>query len=173
MNIFIIAFCAFMKLNAITTFTRRHVLMSDSEYRPYVEYTPSQLKSLPDANVWVLILNKNSVNEGIYAFQHGHEHNFQNIILAFECETDANSFSRNLFADGFFITEPTKWTTYRIHDFCKNTDFKVMIVATGYIPTTPMKNEYSTTYKYNKYRERLELLLPEIPENCADDDCTT
>jgi hypothetical protein len=144
----------------------------------------SIMKGLESA--WVLIFHPGERNEGVYTLHDSVKDNIS--VLAFECSEDADRFAQGLRTQGFDLATPLLWDTNRLTAFCGERDYEMSVVPRGEVPMPPAHNDYHPGAKdggdpdlpyrenarhdpYVGYRQRLEAIFPQKPDNCGDDDC--
>ena len=125
------------------------------------EWTDTTIK-----DAWVLIFNQGKKNEGVYTISKSE----RSSILAFESVSDATRFAHVLAASNFHLASCVKWKALQISIFCELNNFNVTILPPGALFTPPDTNEFTLS---DDFRDRLELLFPQEPDNCSDDDCTS
>jgi hypothetical protein len=102
--------------------------------------------------VWVLLFNANTDNEGIYTL----EIEGNNIIVAFEQEDDAIRYAGLLEAQDFLSPTVERIDKQDLEEFCEESGYDLNIVPTDALLVPPEKNVDKTDWSSD-----LERNLPE------------
>jgi hypothetical protein len=102
--------------------------------------------------VWVLLFNANTDNEGIYTL----EIEGNNIIVAFEQEDDAIRYAGLLEAQDFLSPTVERIDKQDLEEFCEEAGYDLNIVPTDALLVPPEKNVDKTDWSSD-----LERNLPE------------
>jgi len=92
--------------------------------------------------VWVLLFNANTDNEGIYTL----EIEGDNIIIAFEQEDDAIRYAGLLEAQDFLSPTVEKIDSKDLEEFCEEAGYDLNIVPTDALLMPPEKNVDKTDW---------------------------
>ena len=92
--------------------------------------------------VWVLLFNANTDNEGIYTL----EIEGNNIIVAFEQEDDAIRYAGLLEAQDFLSPTVERIDSRDLEEFCKESNYDLNIVPTDALLVPPEKNVDKTDW---------------------------
>ena len=95
--------------------------------------------------VWVLLYNARTDNEGIYTLQI--ESN--NIIVAFEQEDDAIRYAGMLEAQDFLTLTVEIIDKQELEEFCEDAKYELNIVSTDALLVPPEKNVDKTDWSKN------------------------
>jgi hypothetical protein len=92
--------------------------------------------------VWVLLFNANTDNEGIYTL----EIEGDNIIVAFEQEDDAIRYAGLLEAQDFLSPTVERIDKRDLEEFCRDANYDLNIVPTEALLVPPEKNVDKTSW---------------------------
>ena len=92
--------------------------------------------------VWVLLFNANTDNEGIYTL----EIEGNNIIVAFEQEDDAIRYAGLLEAQDFLSPTVERIDSKDLEEFCEEANYDLNIVPTDALLVPPEKNVDKTDW---------------------------
>ena len=92
--------------------------------------------------VWVLLFNANTDNEGIYTL----EIEGDNIIVAFEQEDDAIRYAGLLEAQDFLSPTVERIDKEDLEEFCRDANYDLNIVPTEALLVPPEKNVDNTSW---------------------------
>jgi hypothetical protein len=92
--------------------------------------------------VWVLLFNANTDNEGIYTL----EIEGNNIIVAFEQEDDAIRYAGLLEAQDFLSPTVERIDSEDLKEFCEEANYDLNIVPTDALLVPPEKNVDKTDW---------------------------
>ena len=123
-------------------------------------------------NIFVLLYNSNSENEGIHSI----EYKGKTIVLMFEDKDDAERYCGLLEAQDFPVPSVEPIEIKEIEEFCKQCDYETRLVKKNFIPKTeedrllltpPQKNidnwnpnkKNDSNLDINSIKENLEKLL--------------
>ncbi len=107
--------------------------------------------------VWVLLFNANTDNEGIYTL----EVEGKNIIVAFEQEDDAIRYAGLLEAQDFLSPTVERIDKEDLEEFCKDANYDLNIVPTDALLVPPEKNVDKIDWDSDPDKKRSELSEPE------------
>ena len=96
--------------------------------------------------VWVLLFNANTDNEGIYTL----EIEGNNIIVAFEQEDDAIRYAGLLEAQDFLSPTVERIDKQDLEEFCEESNYDLNIVPTDALLVPPEKNVDKTDWSENR-----------------------
>ncbi|MEI6064736.1 MAG: DUF3110 domain-containing protein [Pseudanabaena sp. ELA748] len=96
--------------------------------------------------VWVLLFNANTDNEGIYTL----EIEGDNIIVAFEQEDDAIRYAGLLEAQDFLSPTVERIDSKDLEEFCEESNYDLNIVPTDALLVPPEKNVDKTDWSENR-----------------------
>jgi hypothetical protein len=108
--------------------------------------------------VWVLLFNANTDNEGIYTL----EIEGNNIIVAFEQEDDAIRYAGLLEAQDFLSPTVERIDKQDLEEFCEESGYDLNIVPTDALLVPPEKNVDKTDWSSDRDRN--------LPESDDDDE---
>ena len=114
--------------------------------------------------VWVLLYNARTDNEGIYTLQI--ESN--NIIVAFEQEDDAIRYAGMLEAQDFLTLTVEIIDKQELEEFCKDAKYELNIVSTDALLVPPEKNVDKTDWSKNLDQD--ENVSSELEDEIAIED---
>ncbi|MBD2177977.1 DUF3110 domain-containing protein [Pseudanabaena sp. FACHB-1998] len=103
--------------------------------------------------VWVLLFNANTDNEGIYTL----EIEGNNIVVAFEQEDDAIRYAGLLEAQDFLSPTVESINSEDLEEFCQESNYDLNIVPTDALLVPPEKNVDKTDWS----KDHQELTEPE------------
>jgi hypothetical protein len=92
--------------------------------------------------VWVLLFNANTDNEGIYTL----EIEGNNIVVAFEQEDDAIRYAGLLEAQDFLSPTVESINSEDLEEFCQESNYDLNIVPTDALLVPPEKNVDKTDW---------------------------
>jgi hypothetical protein len=92
--------------------------------------------------VWVLLFNANTDNEGIYTL----EIEGENIIVAFEQEDDAIRYAGLLEAQDFLSPTVERIDSKDLEEFCEEANYELNIVPTDALLVPPERNVDKTDW---------------------------
>jgi hypothetical protein len=95
--------------------------------------------------VWVLLFNANTDNEGIYTL----EIEGDNIIVAFEQEDDATRYAGLLEAQDFLSPTVERIDSKDLEEFCEESGYDLNIVPTDALLVPPERNVDKTDWSEN------------------------
>lgn len=98
--------------------------------------------------VWVLLFNANTDNEGIYTL----EIEGNNIIVAFEQEDDAIRYAGLLEAQDFLSPTVESIDSKDLEEFCEEAGYDLNIVPTDALLVPPEKNVDKTDWSSDRDR---------------------
>ncbi len=108
--------------------------------------------------VYVLLYNVGTVNEGIHTIQIAN----QDMVLMFESEDDATRYSILLEAQDFMTPSVEKIDSQEIEDFCLQAGYQTKLVTEGMLEIPPETNVDSTDWNQTgKYSPPEESKSPE------------
>ena len=96
--------------------------------------------------VWVLLFNANTDNEGIYTL----EIEGDNIIVAFEQEDDAIRYAGLLEAQDFLSPTVERIDKQDLEEFCREASYDLNIVPTDALLVPPEKNVDKTSWSSDR-----------------------
>ncbi len=96
--------------------------------------------------VWVLLFNANTDNEGIYTL----EIEGDNIIVAFEQEDDAIRYAGLLEAQDFLSPTVERIDKQDLEEFCREASYDLNIVPTDALLVPPEKNIDKTSWSSDR-----------------------
>ncbi len=96
--------------------------------------------------VWVLLFNANTDNEGIYTL----EIEGNNIIVAFEQEDDAIRYAGLLEAQDFLSPTVERIDKQDLEEFCEESSYDLNIVPTDALLVPPEKNVDKTDWSSDR-----------------------
>ncbi|MDX2256269.1 MAG: DUF3110 domain-containing protein [Pseudanabaenaceae cyanobacterium bins.39] len=99
--------------------------------------------------VWVLLFNANTDNEGIYTL----EVEGKNIIIAFEQEDDAIRYAGLLEAQDFLSPTVESIDRVDLEEFCKEASYDLNIVPTDALLVPPEKNVDKTDWERDRQNQ--------------------
>jgi len=102
--------------------------------------------------VWVLLFNANTDNEGIYTL----EIEGNNIIVAFEQEDDAIRYAGLLEAQDFLSPTVESIDSKDLEEFCEEAGYDLNIVPTDALLMPPEKNVDKTDWSVDRDQNRPE-----------------
>ncbi|MEA5479717.1 DUF3110 domain-containing protein [Pseudanabaena galeata UHCC 0370] len=102
--------------------------------------------------VWVLLFNANTDNEGIYTL----EIEGNNIIVAFEQEDDAIRYAGLLEAQDFLSPTVESIDSKDLEEFCEEAGYDLNIVPTDALLVPPEKNVDKTDWSADLNQNRPE-----------------
>ncbi len=102
--------------------------------------------------VWVLLFNANTDNEGIYTL----EIEGNNIIVAFEQEDDAIRYAGLLEAQDFLSPTVESIDSQDLEEFCQEANYDLNIVPTDALLVPPEKNVDKTDWSSDRDKDALE-----------------
>jgi len=108
--------------------------------------------------VWVLLFNANTDNEGIYTL----EIEGNNIIVAFEQEDDAIRYAGLLEAQDFLSPTVERIDKQDLEEFCEESGYDLNIVPTDALLVPPEKNVDKTDWSSDRDRN--------LPESDDEDE---
>lgn len=108
--------------------------------------------------VWVLLFNANTDNEGIYTL----EIEGNNIIVAFEQEDDAIRYAGLLEAQDFLSPTVERIDKQDLEEFCEEAGYDLNIVPTDALLVPPEKNVDKTDWSSDRDRD--------LPESDDEDE---
>ena len=114
--------------------------------------------------VWVLLYNARTDNEGIYTLQI--ESN--NIIVAFEQEDDAIRYAGMLEAQDFLTLTVEIIDKQELEEFCEDAKYELNIVSTDALLVPPEKNVDKTDWSKNLDQD--ENVSSELEDEIAIED---
>ena len=100
--------------------------------------------------VWVLLFNANTDNEGIYTL----EIEGNNIIVAFEQEDDAIRYAGLLEAQDFLSPTVERIDSRDLEEFCKESNYDLNIVPTDALLVPPEKNVDKTDWDSDREKKQ-------------------
>ena len=100
--------------------------------------------------VWVLLFNANTDNEGIYTL----EIEGNNIIVAFEQEDDAIRYAGLLEAQDFLSPTVERIDSRDLVEFCKESNYDLNIVPTDALLVPPEKNVDKTDWDSDREKKQ-------------------
>ncbi len=100
--------------------------------------------------VWVLLFNANTDNEGIYTL----EIEGKNIIVAFEQEDDAIRYAGLLEAQDFLSPTVESIDSEDLEEFCRDAGYDLNIVPTDALLVPPEKNVDKTDWSKDSDQEQ-------------------
>ncbi|NUN66267.1 DUF3110 domain-containing protein [Pseudanabaena biceps] len=109
--------------------------------------------------VWVLLFNANTDNEGIYTL----EIEGKNIIIAFEQEDDAIRYAGLLEAQDFLSPTVESIESKDLEEFCEEASYELNIVSTDALLMPPERNVDKTDWSSDRDKS-----LPETEEEVED-----
>lgn len=98
--------------------------------------------------VWVLLFNANTDNEGIYTL----EIEGENIIVAFEQEDDAIRYAGLLEAQDFLSPTVERIDSKDLEEFCEEANYELNIVPTDALLVPPERNVDKTDWDSDRDR---------------------
>lgn len=102
--------------------------------------------------VWVLLFNANTDNEGIYTL----EIEGNNIVIAFEQEDDAIRYAGLLEAQDFLSPTVESINSEDLEAFCREADYELNIVPTEGLLVPPEKNVDKTDWSKDLEKDQSE-----------------
>uniref|UniRef100_B8HK29 DUF3110 domain-containing protein n=1 Tax=Cyanothece sp. (strain PCC 7425 / ATCC 29141) TaxID=395961 RepID=B8HK29_CYAP4 len=111
--------------------------------------------------VYVLLFNARTENEGIHSLQLGD----RNIILMFESEDDATRYALLLEAQDFIAPSVEAIAAEEVEEFCRSAGYGFQLVPQGFVPSTaeerlllspPETNVPSTDWQAEPQAEQME-----------------
>lgn len=102
--------------------------------------------------VWVLLFNANTDNEGIYTL----EIESNNIIVAFEQEDDAIRYAGLLEAQDFLSPTVERIDSEDLKEFCDEANYDLNIVPTDALLVPPEKNVDKTDWSPDRDQNQSE-----------------
>ena len=102
--------------------------------------------------VWVLLFNANTDNEGIYTL----EMEGNNIIIAFEQEDDAIRYAGLLEAQDFLSPTVERIDKQDLEEFCQEANYDLNIVPTDALLVPPEKNVDKTDWSSDRDKNQSE-----------------
>ncbi|AGY59466.1 DUF3110 domain-containing protein [Gloeobacter kilaueensis] len=87
--------------------------------------------------LWVLIFNAGSENEGIYTLSVQDK----NIVVAFESEDDALCYANLLEAQDFMVPQVERIESEEIKQFCEDSDLGLIVVEAGKLMLPPEQSK--------------------------------
>lgn len=111
--------------------------------------------------VWVLLFNANTDNEGIYTL----EMQGKNIIVAFEQEDDAIRYAGLLEAQDFLSPTVERIDKQELEEFCQEASYDLNIVPTDALLVPPEKNVDKTDWSADQDKN-----LPELEDEVEIED---
>lgn len=120
--------------------------------------------------VYVLLYNARTENEGIHSIQFGD----RNVILMFESEDDATRYALLLEAQDFISPTVEVMDAAEIEEFCQSAGYSCQRVPAGFIPSTeeerlllapPETNRLDTDWKQDGRPAEVETAGQEIPNS--------
>ncbi|WP_434686637.1 DUF3110 domain-containing protein [Pseudanabaena minima] len=111
--------------------------------------------------VWVLLFNANTDNEGIYTL----EIEGNNIIVAFEQEDDAIRYAGLLEAQDFLSPTVESIDSKDLEEFCEEAGYDLNIVPTDALLVPPEKNVDKTDWSADRDQN-----LPELEDEIEVED---
>jgi len=102
--------------------------------------------------VWVLLFNANTDNEGIYTL----EIEGNNIIVAFEQEDDAIRYAGLLEAQDFLSPTVERIDSEDLKEFCEEANYDLNIVPTDALLVPPEKNVDKTDWSPERDQNQSE-----------------
>ncbi|NMF56583.1 DUF3110 domain-containing protein [Pseudanabaena yagii] len=102
--------------------------------------------------VWVLLFNANTDNEGIYTL----EIDGDNIVVAFEQEDDAIRYAGLLEAQDFLSPTVESIDSEDLEAFCRESDYDLNIVPTEGLLVPPEKNVDKTDWSKDLEKDQSE-----------------
>jgi hypothetical protein len=102
--------------------------------------------------VWVLLFNANTDNEGIYTL----EVEGKNIIVAFEHEDDAIRYAGLLEAQDFLSPTVERIDREELKEFCEDANYELNIVSTDALLFPPEKNVDKTDWDSDRDKKQPE-----------------
>lgn len=102
--------------------------------------------------VWVLLFNANTDNEGIYTL----EIDGDNIVVAFEQEDDAIRYAGLLEAQDFLSPTVESIDSEDLEAFCRESDYDLNIVPTEGLLVPPEKNVDKTDWSKDIEKDQSE-----------------
>lgn len=102
--------------------------------------------------VWVLLFNANTDNEGIYTL----EIEGNNIIVAFEQEDDAIRYAGLLEAQDFLSPTVERIEKKDLEEFCQDANYDLNIVPTDALLVPPEKNVDKTDWSADPDKDHSE-----------------
>jgi hypothetical protein len=114
--------------------------------------------------VWVLLFNANTDNEGIYTL----EIEGNNIIVAFEQEDDAIRYAGLLEAQDFLSPTVERIDSKDLEEFCKEANYDLNIVPTDALLVPPEKNVDKTDWDSD--REKTQPNLDDLEDEIEVED---
>ncbi|BBC24891.1 DUF3110 domain-containing protein [Pseudanabaena sp. ABRG5-3] len=102
--------------------------------------------------VWVLLFNANTDNEGIYTL----EIEGNNIVIAFEQEDDAIRYAGLLEAQDFLSPTVESIDSEDLEAFCRDADYELNIVPTEGLLVPPEKNVDKTDWSKDLEKDQSE-----------------
>ncbi|ELS30937.1 MULTISPECIES: DUF3110 domain-containing protein [Pseudanabaena] len=102
--------------------------------------------------VWVLLFNANTDNEGIYTL----EIEGNNIIVAFEQEDDAIRYAGLLEAQDFLSPTVESIDSQELKEFCEDANYDLNIVPTDALLVPPEKNVDKTDWSPDRVQKLSE-----------------
>lgn len=102
--------------------------------------------------VWVLLFNANTDNEGIYTL----EIEGNNIIVAFEQEDDAIRYAGLLEAQDFLSPTVESIDSEELQEFCEDANYDLNIVPTDALLVPPEKNVDKTDWSPDRVQKLSE-----------------
>jgi hypothetical protein len=103
--------------------------------------------------VWVLLFNANTDNEGIYTL----EIEGNNIIVAFEQEDDAIRYAGLLEAQDFLSPTVESIDSKDLEEFCEEAGYDLNIVPTDALLVPPEKNVDKTDWSPDRDQKQSEI----------------
>jgi Protein of unknown function (DUF3110) len=103
--------------------------------------------------VWVLLFNANTDNEGIYTL----EIEGNNIIVAFEQEDDAIRYAGLLEAQDFLSPTVESIDSKDLEEFCEEAGYDLNIVPTDALLVPPEKNVDKTDWSADRDQKQSEI----------------
>jgi hypothetical protein len=112
--------------------------------------------------VWVLLFNANTDNEGIYTL----EIEGKNIIVAFEQEDDAIRYAGLLEAQDFLSPTVERIDNDDLKEFCKESGYELNLVSTDALLVPPEKNVDKTDWSPEGNKK--DSARPEVEDEIED-----
>ena len=106
----------------------------------YAETETLHLDDLPiPEEVHIILFNPNTENEGIHTLEYP-KGSGNNIVLAFESQTECEKFSDALWGQDFYDPEPQKIPFGALESYCESIGVNVQVVPRGTPITPPEEN---------------------------------